>query len=399
MYTSFRTRPEEAQKSTSRVGAANSTVIFLGLTSFFMDISAEMVTAVVPLFLTATLGLSPAGFGLFAFANEIARAILPIVGGAVADRTQRPKETAAAGYGISALTRAGLAGSALFGLWAIPFLLLDRLGKGLRTAPRDAMITLATPKESWGAAFGIHRTMDAAGALIGPIIAGIILWQLPGSFDSVFVVSLAFGLLGFAVISIAVRNPKATRSDSGPRTWQTLFGHWKVPGFRRISLIAGGLGLFTIGDSFIYLVIADLAQEGDTVGVSDVAKWFAYLSAGTAFVFVLTATPLGRIADKVGRGRMWIAGHVILVAVYGALWMGPTSASGVILVLVLLGLYYAATDGMMPALVAGVASHESRSGAIAMVSTVQAVPGRSLHLCLASFGWHQVPIGVCWSPA
>ena len=337
-----------------------------------MDISAEMVTAVVPLFLTATLGLSPAGFGLFAFSNEIARATLPIVGGAVADRTQRPKETAAAGYGISALTRAGLAGSALFGLWAIPFLLLDRLGKGLRTAPRDAMITLATPKEAWGAAFGIHRTMDAAGALIGPIIAGIILWQLPGSFDSVFVVSLAFGLLGFAVISIAVRNPKTTRSRSGSSAWQTLFGHWKVPGFRRIAVIAGALGLFTIGDSFIYLVIADLAQEGETVGVSDVAKWFAYLSAGTAFVFVLTATPLGRIADKVGRGRMWIAGHLILVAVYAALWMGPTSASGVILVLVLLGLYYAATDGMMPALVAGVASRDSRSGAIALVSTVQA---------------------------
>lgn len=372
MYTSFRTRPDASQHGSSRKGAFNSTVLFLGLTSFFMDISAEMVTAVVPLFLTASLGLSPSGFGLFSAANEIARASLPIVGGAAADRTQRPKETAAAGYGISALSRAGLAGSALFGLWAIPFLLIDRLGKGLRTGPRDAMISLATPKESWGAAFGIHRTMDASGALLGPIVAGLILWQLPGSFDSVFVVSLAFGLIGFAIISIAVRNPKTVRRTAPTTVRKSLLVHWSVPGFRRIAAIAVGLGLFTVGDGFLYLVIADFAQEGEGIGINEVARWFAYLSAGTALVFLLTATPLGRIADRVGRGRMWVAGHLLLAGAYVALLFHPTSALGVISVLILLGLYYGATDGMLPALIAGVVSAETRSGGIAVINTVQA---------------------------
>ena len=92
----------------------------------------------------------------------------------------------------------------------VPFLLVDRLGKGLRTGPRDAMISLATPERSWGTAFGFHRTMDAAGAMIGPLIAFGILLALPGSFTSIFTFSVAFGLLGLAVIVTWARNPKYT---------------------------------------------------------------------------------------------------------------------------------------------------------------------------------------------
>lgn len=347
----------------------------LGLTSFFSDISSEMVAAVIPVFLTLQLGFSPAAFGLFQGAYELANALLRLVGGAVADRTRRPKETAAAGYGLSTLTRVGLVGSALASLPAVPFLLADRLGKGLRTGPRDAMISLATPEPAWGTAFGFHRTLDATGALLGPLIAFAVLWALPGSYDAVFLLSVGFGLLGFAVIMTWVRNPAVVPAAAKPAPLvASLRGHWKNRGFRRILMLGAAFGLFSIGDSFAYLVIFEASKGTADVGISGFgARWFPLLFAGTAVGFLLTATPLGRFADRVGRARVWVAGHLSLAAVYGLLLAGPTSLTAIIAVLAFLGLYYGATDGVLPALAAGVIPEHLRSGGLALLATVVAM--------------------------
>ena len=374
VYTSVRNAPAEASNRRSRRGAANATVLALGFTSFFTDISSEMVAAVIPLFLTVQLGFSPAAFGLFQGVYELANASLRVVGGAVADRTGRPKETAAAGYGISTLTRGGLVGSALIGLPAVPFLLVDRLGKGLRTGPRDAMITLATPPSAWGTAFGIHRSLDAAGALLGPLVAFAVLLVAPGSFDSIFVVSLCFGLIGFGVIATRVHNP-VVASTGRSASVRTAFGsHLRNRAYRRIALLGIGFGVFTIGDAFVYLVIWDTSQRANSVGVSGFGiEWFPLLFVGTAVAYLASATPLGRASDHWGRARVWVGGHLLLALAYGGLLLHPTSTLGIVTILVLLGLYYGATDGVLPALAATVIPEEIRSGGLALLATVVAL--------------------------
>lgn len=375
MYTGLGVRPDKAVGKRSRQGAFNGTVIALGLTSFFTDISSEMVAAVIPLFLTVQLGFTPVAFGLFQGAYELANALLRLVGGMVADRSGKPKETAATGYGLSTLTRVGLLGSAVAGLPAVPFLLVDRLGKGLRTGPRDAMISLATPEKSWGTAFGFHRTLDATGALLGPLLAFGILWTLPGSYDAVFLFSVGFGLVGFAVIMTWVRNPPALERAAAPLpVVASLRSHWDNRGFRRILLLGGAFGLFSIGDSFAYLVILEASKGSSDIGITSAGlRWFPLLFAGTAIGFLVTATPLGHLADKVGRARVWVAGQVGLAGVYAALLFEPTSVLAIVGVLALLGIYYGATDGVLPALAAGVIPDDLRSGGLALLTTVVAI--------------------------
>lgn len=374
MYAGLGVRPDEAVGKSSRRGAFNGTVIALGLTSFFTDISSEMVAAVVPIFLTVQLGFSPAAFGLFQAAYELANALLRMAGGLIADRTRKPKETAAFGYGLSTLTRVGLLGSAVASLPAVPFLLADRLGKGLRTGPRDAMISLATPEKAWGTAFGFHRSLDATGALLGPLIAFGVLWALPGSFDAVFMLSVGFGMIGFAVIMTWVRNP-TTLTPAAPTPMLLSIGqHWSNRGFRRILLLGGAFGLFSIGDAFAYLVILESSKDTDAVGLSGFGtQWFPLLFAGTAIGFLVTATPLGRLADSIGRARVWVIGQLCLGGVYALLLTKPTSVFAIISVLALLGLYYGATDGVLPALAAGVIPEHLRSGGLALLTTVVAL--------------------------
>jgi len=376
VYTGLGSRPKEAAGKRARTGALNSTVIALGMTSFFTDISSEMVASVIPLFLTTQLGFTPAAFGLFQGAYELANALLRLVGGTIADRTRRPKETAAAGYGLSTLTRIGLLGSAVASLPAVPFLLADRLGKGLRTGPRDAMISLATPEPSWGTAFGYHRTLDATGALLGPLLAFSVLWALPESYESVFLFSVGFGLLGFAVIMTWVRNPAIVepKPASADTLRSSLSAHWNNVGFRRVLMLGGAFGLFSIGDSFAYLVIFEAAKSSSKIGISGFgAEWFPLLFAGTAVAFLLTATPLGRLADRVGRARVWIVGQLFLAGVYLILLFQPTSVVAIVTVLALLGIYYGATDGVLPALAAGVVPERLRSSGLALLATVVAI--------------------------
>lgn len=385
-------RPDKAVGKTSKRGAFNSTVIALGFTSFFSDISSEMVAAVIPIFLTVQLGFTPAAFGLFQAAYELANALLRMVGGLVADRTRRPKETAAFGYGLSTFTRIGLVGSAIASLPAVPFLLADRLGKGLRTGPRDAMISLATPERAWGTAFGFHRTLDATGALLGPLIAFGILWALPGSYDAVFLLSVGFGMVGFAVIMTWVRNPASVVPHAPTPMLLSMRAHWENRGFRRILILGGTFGLFSIGDSFAYLVILEASKETSEIGLSGIGtRWFPLLFAGTAIGFLVTATPLGRLADHVGRARVWVVGQLFLAAVYAILLFEPTSVLAIVIVLGLLGLYYGATDGVLPALAAGVIPDHLRSGGLALLTTVVAV---ARMVSALSFGliWHRIGV-------
>jgi len=178
-------------------------VFFLGLTSLVTDISSEMVTATLPLYLLLALRLAPLQFGLIDGINQGASVLVRIASGLIADRWRRAKEVATAGYAFSAICRIGLllVGRSWLGLSGV--VLLDRIGKGIRTAPRDAMIAASVPSEKLGTAFGIHRAMDTAGAMLGPLVAAGLLLLAPGSYDVVFVVSFCIAIVGVAVIALA----------------------------------------------------------------------------------------------------------------------------------------------------------------------------------------------------
>ncbi len=180
-------------------------VVMLGMVSMLTDVSSEMVATILPLYLVFSLGASPLALGAIDGTYRGAAALVQVASGFVADRWRKPKEVAGAGYGISAVGKVALvaAGNTIGGIGAI--VAFDRVGKGIRTAPRDALISLSSSKAGLATAFGVHRAMDSAGAMLGPLIAFGILLAAPARFDAVFVVSTLFAVLGVAVLILTVQ--------------------------------------------------------------------------------------------------------------------------------------------------------------------------------------------------
>src|SRR4051812_34289049 len=194
MYTTVRDLPGTMGGSDRRSSRMAGTVLAVGSVSLLTDVSSEMITAVLPVYLTLTLGLTPLAFGILDGLYQGVSVLVRIVAGFAADRWSRPKATAVLGYGLSALCKIGLlVASGATAIGAV--LAADRTGKGLRTAPRDALIASAAPPDLLGRAFGVHRAMDTAGALLGPLTTFALLVYLPGNYGSVFVVSLVAAVL------------------------------------------------------------------------------------------------------------------------------------------------------------------------------------------------------------
>jgi sugar phosphate permease len=173
----------------------------------------------LPLYLVFSLGVTPLAVGAIDGLYRGAAAIVQLGGGVLSDRLQRHKEVATSGYGLSAVCKVGLvvAGSSIGAIGAI--VAADRIGKGLRTAPRDALISLSSTKAGLATAFGVHRAMDSAGAMLGPLVAFGILLAAPARFDAVFVISTAFALLGLAVLVLCVNGrPNARLAKPWPPT-------------------------------------------------------------------------------------------------------------------------------------------------------------------------------------
>jgi MFS family permease len=215
-----------------------------------------------------------------------------------------------------------------------------------------------------GRSFGVHRMLDTVGAAAGPLVAFALLAAVPGSYDSIFVVSFAFAMVGLAVLVLFVPNLRtaASRAKVGLRQAMREVGG---RGLRRPLIAAGVLGLMTVGDGFLYLAL----QERDDFA----AKYFPLLYVGTNIGYLLLAVPMGRLADRVGRARVLVAGHGALLACYllGAL---PSGGLGLTLAtLLLLGVFYATTDGVLPALISRLVSPETRGSGIAAAQTVVAL--------------------------
>jgi MFS family permease len=379
--------------------AVTPTVFALGAVSLITDVSSEMVTAVLPLYLVTGLGLSPLGFGLLDGIYNGFSALVRLAGGHLADRGGgRHKWIAGIGYGISAACKPLL----LLAHTLTPIGLIlaaDRTGKGLRTAPRDALISLSSTPENRGRAFGVHRAMDTAGALLGPLVAFLILRATVDGYDAVFTVSFCVAVVGVLVLVLFVPGSSSTaapRTEKAVRervvgeravgeqavgekavrpTLRAAFALLARRDLRRITVCALLLGLATVSDSFVYLLLQR------RLGVPD--RWFALLPVGTAAAFLLLAVPLGRLADRVGRWRVFLGGHGALLLAYALLltsWHGTALPYAVLL---LHGAFYAATDGVLMAAASDSVPEQLRSSGLALVQTGQAA---ARFVCSLGFG-------------
>ncbi|MFI5910130.1 MFS transporter [Dactylosporangium sp. NPDC051541] len=399
----------------SRNARVATTVLALGTVSLITDISSEMVTAILPLYLMLTLHLGPLGYGVIDGLYTGATALLRLVGGYVADRVRRRKAVAATGYTVSALAKLALlaAGSSVPLLSAV--IVADRAGKGLRTAPRDALITLSTPPNHLGRAFGVHRAMDSAGAFAGPLAAVAVLGASAHSFDAVFVTSFGIAALGVFVLATYVPDhrgpawptpppsppppppasapgktpPGSTTGPDQPATARVSIRAAAALLARRecrlVVLAAAVMGLATIGDGFVYLLL----QRHHRLA----AGWFPLLAVGTNLVYLLLAVPLGHLADRVGRVRVYVSGFAALAAVYVTLGTGGTGTGALVVTVALYGTFYAATDGVLMALAGPLLPEALRTTGIALVQSGQSIAylGSSILFGLAWQLWGPEP--------
>ncbi|MFK4100494.1 MFS transporter [Streptomyces sp. NPDC019531] len=398
--------PDQGRRRGSRPRVA-PVVLVLGTVSLITDISSEMVTAVLPLYLVTTLGFSPLAFGTLDGVYNGVSALVQLTGGHLADRIRNHKLLAGLGYGLSALCKPLLLLVSSIGALGT-VLAVDRTGKGLRTAPRDAMISLSTPPGKQGRAFGVHRAMDTTGAMLGPLAAFLILSAAADGYDAVFGVSACVAVLGVVVLVLFVpgrRTFRGSGEDGGqrvlaPEAHEAHEAHeagtaddkptadakppvrvrealalLRLPRLRALAGCAALLGLTTVSDAFVYLLLQRRAGIGE--------QWFTLLPLGTAVVFLLLAVPVGALADRVGRHTVFLAGHLALLTGYAFLLWAPATPALPFLVLGLHGVFYAATDGVLPAALADIVPEQLRASGLAIVGTSQAL---ARFCCSLAFG-------------
>jgi MFS family permease len=359
----------------------SSTVLLLGLTSFFTDISSEMVASILPLYLVVNLQATPLIFGLIDGLYLGAASIVRLIGGFSADRWQRHKEIAFLGYLLSAFSR--LLMVFVGGAWLAfaGIVLLERIGKGIRTAPRDALISLTSSPATLATSFGLHRTFDAAGSLVGPLLAFGILAAASEAYDAVFVVSVCAAGIGLAVLGFFVTNPQRLDSTLAQPTaapGASVIELLRVPDYRPILLIAAVFSLSTISDGFIYLTL----QRRLSFDVG----FFPLLFVATALIYTLLALPVGRLADILGRRNVFLGGYSLLLVVYLLLLVPGLGTPGLLASLAVLGAYYAATDGVLSALTASKLPGNLQGTGLALLTTVTSL-GRLFASILFGFAW------------
>ena len=367
----------------------------LGFTSLFTDVSSEMVATVLPVYLVLYLGLTPFQFGIVDGLYHGVTALLRLASGVAVDRGGRCKEIAIAGYGASAVSRLALLAAGASWPLIAGVVALDRAAKGARAVPRDVLISLSSRPDGLATAFGVHRALDSAGAMLGPLVALGILAALPNAFDVVFVASFSVAIVGLGVLALFVTNaerPAPTRARvrplasgaslaAAPLAAALLAAARRildVPGLLRLTVAASLLGAATISDGFLYLLLQ--RDAGFSPGL------FPLLYVGTSGCYLLLAVPAGWLADRVGRHRAFLSGYGLLAAAYAATMPSGLGLPGVAACLLLLGAHYALTDGVLAAFASGRLPPARRGSGLALVTTAA-----SLARLLAS-----VLFGVLW---
>jgi MFS family permease len=350
-------------------------VISLGWVSFCTDLASEMLYPVMPLFLVGTLGASPALLGVIDGIAEGGSSVLRWLAGAISDRFRRRKPFVVAGYGISALSKPVM-GLAAFALGWPLFLIgrsMDRLGKSIRTSARDALIADSTAVEHRGAAFGLHRAMDTAGAVCGPLAAvAIRTWRPDFPLAWLFFIALGPGVVSALLALLAVKDiPHEPGAGKPP----ALFQKFPRP-FWHVLIAAGVFAIANSSDTFLILRAKELGMGFRTV----VLAYAAY-----NVIYAAASLPAGGLSDRIPRKWIVAAGWVVYAIVYVGFGFVSTKTAVWPLMLTY-GLYQALTDGVTKALITDVVGKEQRAGAIGLFYTVAGI-GQLAASVLAGVMW------------
>jgi MFS family permease len=325
----------------------------LGFVSMLMDISSEMIHALLPIYLVTGLGASMVAVGIIEGIAEATASITKIFSGALSDWLGKRKWLAAAGYGLAAFTKPvfPLAPSIA---WLVAARFVDRIGKGIRGAPRDALIADLSPPALRGASFGLRQSLDTIGAFVGPLLAIALMWWTADNFKVVFWIAVIPAFLALALILFAIREPerpqglRSVRNPLGLAEIRTLgAAYWWV------VAVAGVFTLARFSEAFLILRAQNVGLPITLVPVVLVAM---------NVVYALAAYPAGALSDRIGRTGMLAGGILVLVAADLVLALMP-SLSGVALGVVLWGLHMGLTQGLLAALVADTAPAELRGTA------------------------------------
>ena len=321
-------------------------VFRLGLTSFFTDMSSEMIFPVLPLFLTSVLGANMAVIGLIEGVAESASTILKMASGWFSDRFGKKKPLVVAGYSFSAITKPLLA---LTSHWwqVLAIRIADRVGKGLRTAPRDALITASVDKKERGAKFGLHRTMDTAGAIVGTLISFFILQQLlDDAFKIIFMLAAIPGIFAIGVLVFGVKD---TPQKVEAKKFSFDFGD-ADPALKRFLWAIAFFNLANFSYAFFIL-------RADNIGLTIYLipmVYFVYNAVYAAF-----SIPVGKLSDRIGRRSILAVG----VLLFGLTCLGFGFVANTLTIwflFALYGLFMAVTDGVSRAYVSDLAAQNKR---------------------------------------
>jgi MFS family permease len=331
----------------------------LGVVSLLMDVSSEMIHALLPLYLATALGASMLTIGAIEGFAEATAMIVRIVSGVLSDRLGRRKVLAAIGYGLAAFTKPifPLAPSIA---WLVAARLIDRVGKGIRGAPRDALIADLAPEALRGASFGLRQSLDTVGALLAPLLVVVLMALTADDFILVFWIAVPPAFLSFAVILLAVRDPdrREMRAVRAPLSRMELSrldrSYWVI------VTIAAIFALARFSEAFLLL-------RARSVGVP-----LAFAPAVMVVmngVFALSAWPAGVLSDRIGRRGLLIAGLAMLIIADLVLGLGSNFA-WIGLGVALWGLHMGLTQGLFAALVADLCPAEMRGTAFGMFNLV-----------------------------
>jgi MFS family permease len=365
----------------------------LGFVSMLMDLSSEMIHALLPLYLTVGLGASALVVGLIEGVAEATALVVKVFSGTLSDRWRNRKTLTAVGYGLAALTKP------FFALATGPWLVFaarfaDRIGKGIRGAPRDALITDLTPPAIRGAAFGLRQTLDTIGAILGPLVAMALMLAWDDNYRAVFWVAVIPGVLCFLLVVFGVEEPKKSavrpdrvlssskepvegQSKSRVRPWFS----WRELGkpFWIVVAIASALMLARFSEAFLILRAADLGLA---------PAYAPLVLVGMSVVYAATAYPIGRLADRMAPRVLLAWGTAALVLADLELAFAP-GLGGLAVGVLLWGLHMGFTQGLLAAMVAHTAPESLRGTAFGVFNLACGVT-MLVSSALAGALWHFV---------
>jgi len=338
----------------------------VSLTSFFMDISSEMVINLLPLFLSSVLGVQTNVIGLIEGVAEATASLLKVFSGWLSDRLRMRKWLAVAGYGISTLAKPFFYWANSWGMvagvrWA------DRVGKGIRTAPRDALVADTVTEEHRGLAFGLHRAADTGGAMLGLLIALLVVWAAQAgsgdlqesTFRTVVLISLVPAVLAVLALVIGAQDVPVTRQREAPRFAFRSLG-------RRFVTFLIIVGIFDLGNSSDAFLVLRARERGlSVVGVLAMLVTFN-------LIYALISTPAGSLSDRIGRRKVIVGGWLV----YAAIYLGFAVAGEgwhVWALYAIYGLYYGMAYGTTKAMVADIVAPEVRGTAYGTYNAVLGV--------------------------